>query len=188
MRAARFDLYQRIPTLGRVAGGANRPGAFHRQQRPVVISKALIVGYGNPLRGDDGIGQAVARALASESAIDGAEIIACHQLMPELSESLAAVGLAVFVDAAAGLRPGSVVVNKTQGSSALTSGLVHHVDPGALLFLARTLYGQAPEAFLVTVGAETFELRETLSASVAAALPVVVATVRRLVLEYQRGG
>jgi len=153
-----------------------------------VISKALIVGYGNPLRGDDGIGQAVARALASESAINGAEIIACHQLTPELSEALAAVGLAVFVDAAAGRRPGSVVVTETQGSPALTPGLVHHVDPGALLLLAKTLYGRAPAAFLVTVGAETFDLRETLSAPVAAALPEVVATVRRLVAEHLRGG
>ena len=36
-----------------------------------MTANALIVGYGNPLRGDDGVGQAVARAFADEAAIDG---------------------------------------------------------------------------------------------------------------------
>ena len=149
-----------------------------------MTGKALIVGYGNPLRGDDGVGQAAARAFAHEAAIAGAEAVGCHQLLPELAESLAAVDLAVFVDAAAGIQPGSVVVTPVQSAPALSSGLVHHVDPGALLLLSQKLYGRSPEAFLVTVGASSLALGEGLSETVAAALPKVIATVRQLVLKH----
>ena len=61
---------------------AARPGrtrrghdAGYRHRRRAVTGKALIVGYGNPLRGDDGIGQAVAQAFAHEAAIAGAEAV-----------------------------------------------------------------------------------------------------------------
>jgi hypothetical protein len=51
-----------------------------------------------------------------------------------------------------------------------------------LLHISGKLYGRSPEAFLVTVGASSLALGEGLSAPVAAALPEVVATVRRLAL------
>ena len=147
-----------------------------------MIKKSLIVGYGNPLRGDDGVGQAAARALAHEAAIDGAEVVSCHQLMPELAESLATVDLVVFVDAAAGIEPGRVVVRPVQSVAGPSAGLIHHVAPGALLSLSEKLYGRSPEAFLVTVGAGSLALGEGLSEAVAAALPKVIAAVRQLVL------
>ncbi|MDR3475114.1 MAG: hydrogenase maturation protease [Devosia sp.] len=149
-----------------------------------VTRKALIVGYGNPLRGDDGIGQAAARALAQAPAICGAEVIACHQLLPELAESLAGVALAVFIDAAAGIPPGSVVVAPVQATAGPAAGLVHHVHPGALLLQSKKLYGHAPRPFLVTVGAGSLALGEGFSEDVAAALPGVIAAVRQLVLDH----
>jgi hydrogenase maturation protease len=149
-----------------------------------MTGKTLIVGYGNPLRGDDGVGQATARALAGHATLKNCEVVACHQLMPELAERLAAVDLVVFIDARAGAAPGSVAIARLHGVPAAAPGLVHHVDPAALLALAGRLYGRAPEAFLVSVGAGSLGLSENLSPSVAAALPEVVATVRRLVAEH----
>ena len=75
-------------------------------QRSEMTGNALIVGYGNPLRGDDGVGQAVARAFANEAAIDGVEALACHQLTPELAERFAAAARVVLIDAVAGRRSG----------------------------------------------------------------------------------
>ena len=72
---------------------------------------ALIVGYGNPLRGDDGVGQAVAQAFAGENAIAGVDAIVCHQLTPELAEQFAAAARVVLIDAAAGREAGGVSVN-----------------------------------------------------------------------------
>jgi hydrogenase maturation protease len=148
-----------------------------------MTGKALIIGFGNTLRGDDGIGQAAARALASDAAIDGADVIGCHQLTPELAECIAAVGLVVFVDAAVDTQPGAVVIREIQGASAQPSGLVHAANPAGLLDLARKLYGRTPEAFLVTVGVSTLALSDALSEAAAAALPEAIAAVRRLVLE-----
>jgi hydrogenase maturation protease len=153
-----------------------------------MTGKALIIGYGNPLRGDDGIGQAAAQALANDATIECADVIGCHQLTPELAECIAAVDLVVFVDAAADIQPGVVVVREVQAASVQSPGLVHTADPAALLDLTRKLYRRSPEAFLVSVGVSTLELSESLSEAAAAALPEAVAAVRRLVSERLGNG
>jgi hydrogenase maturation protease len=141
----------------------------------------LIVGYGNPLRGDDGVGPVVARAFVG---VPGIDAVCCHQLTPELAERLAAVDLAVFVDASVGVLAGSVGVVRLGAGAAGQGALVHHVDPAKLLALAGRLYGCAPVAFLVTIGAASTELGEGLSQSVAAAVPDVVAAILALLTEH----
>jgi len=141
--------------------------------------KVLIIGYGNPLRGDDGVGQIAAEALRAHQ-LAGTKIIACHQLTPELAESVAQSEITVFIDAAADISPGEIVIDQLIDESAPPS-LGHHLDPGALALFARRLYGGAPKTFLVKVGAETFEFGEKLSETVQNAVPAVVAAVLRLV-------
>lgn len=150
-----------------------------------MTGKVLVIGYGNSLRGDDGIGPAVAQAFADEDATECADVIVCHQLTPELAESIAAVDLAVFVDAAVNIQPGLVVVREIHAASTLPSALAHTADPAALLDLARRLYDRAPQTFLVTIGATSVALGEGLSDAVAGALPKAIAAVRRLVYECQ---
>ena len=58
----------------------------------------LVIGYGNTLRSDDGVGPRVAMAVASRE-WPGFNAIAVQQLTPELAEPLAAAELAIFVDA-----------------------------------------------------------------------------------------
>ncbi len=152
-----------------------------------MTGNTLIVGYGNPLRGDDGVGQAVARAFADEAAVDGVEAVACRLLTPELAERFAAAARVILIDAAAGLEAGRVSVIPLQAGQAPSSSLGHHVDPRELLRMAQRLYGRSPEAYLVTVAASSLELGEGLSAPVAAALPEVIATVRRLALKRPPG-
>lgn len=147
---------------------------------------ALIIGYGNTLRGDDGVGRVVAEALAEE-AIDGTEVISCHQLTPELAACLTAVDVAVFVDADGRATPGDVVVTEIRAEPSQASVLVHDVDPGLLLAMASKLYGRAPPGYMVAVGAESFELGSALSPPVAAAVPKVVAAIRGIV-SGQGGG
>jgi hydrogenase maturation protease len=145
--------------------------------------KALIVGYGNALRGDDAIGEVVAKAFTNEAAIDGADVAICLQLTPEFAERLAVVDMVIFIDAAVGTQPGSIAITHVQRAPALTMGLVHHLNPEELLVLSSSLYGRSPDAFLVAVGAGSLELGEGLSAPVAAAVPAVIAAVRQLVLK-----
>jgi hydrogenase maturation protease len=150
-----------------------------------VANDVLIVGYGNPLRGDDGIGQTVAMALRDDASRRGAQVIVCQQLTPELAECFAAVDLVVLLDAAANTKPGTIAVRAIRAATGRSSGLVHSADPAALLDLTRRLYGRSPEAFLVTIGASSLELGEGLSEVAVAALPEAVATVRRLLLEHR---
>ena len=72
----------------------------------------LIVGYGNPLRSDDGIGWHAARLLATDPRLDGARVLARHQLAPELAADVSRASLVVLVDAAAKGDPGSVAVRR----------------------------------------------------------------------------
>ena len=149
-----------------------------------MTAEVLIVGYGNTLRGDDGVGRVAAQALAEAAAIEGIDVVSCHQLLPELAEPIAAADLAIFIDAKVSLGPGEIAVTQVECEPAPPSGLVHHMDPGTLLQMARKLYGRAPTAFLISVGAGSLALSEVLSPAVATALPEVIATARRLVAEH----
>lgn len=101
-----------------------------------------------------------------------------------MAERLAAVDLAVFIDATVGLPPGDVAVVRLQAGAAGSGALVHHVDPAGLLALAGELYGRAPKTFLVTVGAASTELGEGLSQLVSAAVPDSVAAIQALLTEH----
>jgi len=140
---------------------------------------ALVIGYGDSLRSDDGVGPRVAELLAPA---DNVAVLVRSQLLPDLAADLEGRDVVVFVDAGAGLEPGAVSARRVTPSETLdAAGLTHHCSPGALLRLADRLYGARPRAFLVTVGAASFELGEELSPPVAAALAEAAAEVRRLI-------
>ncbi len=149
---------------------------------------ALIVGYGNPLRTDDGVGPAVAELLAADPRLRGADVRAEHQLTPELAIDASRVALLVLVDAMVGVAAGEVVVRDlgVPGPSAATETgpagrgeggglpLTHHIGPASLLALAAELWGSAPRTVLVGVGPASLALGDTLTPAVAAAVPRAV--------------
>jgi hydrogenase maturation protease len=132
----------------------------------------LVVGVGNPLREDDGVGWRLAEALAEE----GARAQTCHQLLPELAAELGQVELVLFADARAEGPPGQVLFQALEASAA--PGYSHHLDPAALLALVQALYGRCPEAHLLSVAGASFGYREGLSPEVEAALPAALAQAR----------
>ena len=141
----------------------------------------LVIGYGNPLRGDDGFGWQVAQVLG-ETNLGHLEVIACHQLTPELAEPLARAARAVFVDASVTVPPGVLEIRalETQEAPAsMTESLTHHLEPTHLLALARALYGRAPQATLITVGAVNLSHTEHLSPEVKAMIPEALEAIAR---------
>jgi hydrogenase maturation protease len=126
------------------------------------VSDVLVIGYGNPLRGDDGIGPAVAEGVAALG-LPRVRTIAAHQLTPELAADLTDAKLVIFVDAAVGTDPVAAV--RLDGPATTPSALTHAVDPRGLVALARAVYGQAPEAWLVTAAGSDFDFRNGLSAT-----------------------
>jgi hydrogenase maturation protease len=143
---------------------------------------ALLIGYGNCLRGDDGVGWHVADAV--RAAAQGREtaaglvatdlrIITQHQLTPELASDVAAADVVVFVDAACDCAPGVVRVRPVAATGPPCGFTQHQFDPGMVLWLARSVYGRTPgAAWLISVGAATFAYEPTVSPTVGAAINV----------------
>jgi hydrogenase maturation protease len=142
------------------------------------MSRALLIGCGNPLRGDDGAGPAAAAACADQ--VPDVEIIVVHQLTPELSEPISRAPIVIFIDAGVDGSAGAVRITALAKRSDVDAPVSHHLTPSALLELAAGLYERCPPAFLVTIGGGRFEMEEGLSRKVSAAIPVAVETIRRL--------
>lgn len=140
-------------------------------------SKLLVIGYGNTLRCDDGVGPKAAAAI-EDLRLPGVLTMTCPQLTPEIADPLSRAGAAVFIDADAE-HPGEVRMRRLDPSDS-SQILAHDADPRILLALARDAFGRAPEAWLLTVPAEEFGFGETLSAAAGRGLRRAVQAVRAL--------
>jgi len=120
----------------------------------------LVVGFGNTLRCDDGVGPRVAESVELLG-LPGVLTLSCHQLTPELAYPVSMAGSVVFVDAAVD-EPGQLSVRHLEPTrSSLV--LEHAPNPGTLLALSRDAFGRAPEAWMITVPAEVLGFGEELS-------------------------
>jgi hydrogenase maturation protease len=146
------------------------------------MARVLILGYGNPLRGDDGVGWHAAEHLLERSVELHAEVTSCHQLMPELAEPLSRAERAIFIDARIGQTPGTVEISEVAAGAPKCPTLSHRLDPATLVALAQGLYGKAPEAWILTVTGESFAYTDRLSASVQRSLPELIRQVKTLAL------
>jgi hydrogenase maturation protease len=142
----------------------------------------LVIGYGNPLRGDDGVGWRVAAAVAAALPGGAAEVLTVHQLTPELAEPISRAERVIFIDAAAEGEAGAVscFALEDAGRQPALQGS-HLTTPDALLGMAAELFGRCPPAHMVTVVGESFELSESLSPVVEAAAIEAIARVLELV-------
>jgi len=120
----------------------------------------LVIGYGNELRNDDGVGPKVAAAVAALQ-LPGVRTLICQQLSPEHAEPVSRARVVVFVDAAVDA-PREVQLRKLEpaGSSQL---MAHAADPRTMLALARDVFGHAPEAWWLTIPAVKLGFGEELS-------------------------
>jgi hydrogenase maturation protease len=139
----------------------------------------LVIGIGNRWRGDDGAGPAAVERFSEEGRTGGASVMAVHQLTPELAETLAGVSHVIFVDAAVDLQAGAVA-SRDLAPDESSRPTTHHLEPAAVLALSTTLYGRAPRATLVTIGAAQFDDVDRLSEPVQRAITEVVDVLRRL--------
>jgi hydrogenase maturation protease len=121
----------------------------------------LVVGYGNLLRSDDGIGQQVAGEIAGWG-IPNVQTIAVHQLTPELAEMLANPDIAIFVDACP-ISDDQDIQIKPINPSNFSPLMGHTSDPRSLLALSQVLYSRVPQAWWVIVPGMNFEVGDRLS-------------------------
>ncbi len=120
----------------------------------------LVIGYGNSLRQDDGVGLRVAERIAGLEFPD-VQTITCAQLSPEHAPLVAEAGVVVFVDAMLGADPHVRLQPLSPSESAQVT--THALEPETLLALAREVYGRAPRAWLLPVPARNTGFGEQLS-------------------------
>ena len=132
------------------------PGGKPSLSRPVL----LVIGYGNTLRSDDGVGPRVAEELTAQR-LPGLEALACPQLTPELAEPVSRASRVIFVDAALGNRIGVELRELSPADSSQV--MAHAADPQTILALSRDVFGQSPKAWWLTIPIRQTGIGEQLS-------------------------
>jgi hydrogenase maturation protease len=131
------------------------------------LSTCLILGYGNPLRSDDGVGWKAAAALERELSSTDLLVVASQQLTPEMAETITRCSRVLFLDAAHGGSPGEIRMEAVRRDPNTKVGDVsHQLLPPALLELAYRYFAAEPDATLLTLTGENFEFGEHFSAPV----------------------
>lgn len=128
----------------------------------------LLIGYGNPGRGDDGLGPAFSESML-EQGLPSWEIDTDYQLVAEHVFDVSQHDLVVFADAEIGASgPYSFREIKPGAPENLGS---HSLVPETVLALCQTLYGKEPKAYVLGISGKDFgEIQEGLSGHAAANL------------------
>jgi len=145
----------------------------------------LLIGIGNPLRGDDGVAAFLLEELAEEwqagrTAV--AELQAVHQLTPELAAAVAGARRVLLVDACVSpqtVEPWIERLDPLEAKPASAGGAgrgigslgSHQLAPATLLALANLLFGWRGEGALLRVPAFAFPHGPRFSPSLERALP-----------------
>lgn len=139
----------------------------------------LIIGWGNLLRSDDGVGRCAAWQLAATVSQDDVVVLVRHQLTPELAEPVHQARLVIFIDASCEDPPGKIRSRRLVPESSLPCFLGHHLTPSGLLACAKAIYGNCPPAVLYSVGVRRIAFNDVLSDEVYRSLPELLTRIRR---------
>jgi hydrogenase maturation protease len=140
----------------------------------------LVIGYGNTLRSDDGVGPRAADAIAALN-LPGVRALTYPLLTPELADSLAGAERVIFVDAAVDA-PREVKLRPLAPAKS-SQIMAHAADPRTLLALARDVFGRAPKAWWLTIPVENIGIGETLTPFAERGLGIAVERIREMAKE-----
>lgn len=146
--------------------------------------RVLIIGYGNPLRGDDALGLAAAQRLAGRFATKPRVTVqTVHQLTLDLAETLVDFRLVILIDAREAEPVGEIFIQEIQPSQRLPQPYTHYLSPDELLGVCQALYGSPPKTILVGINASQFEVGASISSLVFDRLDDLVMQVETIVKE-----
>lgn len=152
----------------------------------------LIIGYGNRLRQDDGVGYRLAKILTTKlvprQSPQDIRVLAVHQLTPELALELAAenVERVLFIDARRGQNK-PLIMRKLDPAAALGS-CGHQLSPQLLLHMTRVLYHRSPQGWLLTLVAQQLEMGDMLSRAAQSALTKALVLIGNLLGKTKKVG
>lgn len=149
------------------------------------MSRTLVAGFGNVLRGDDGFGVEVVRRLAESGVPAGVELIEVGTGGIRLAqELLSGYDRLVVVDAMTrGGRPGSLYVLAVDSVDPVSEVDLHMAVPSRALALAQALGALPARVFMVGCEpGDVDELTTELSSSVQGAVEDALVRVRELLM------
>lgn len=115
----------------------------------------LIIGIGNPSRGDDALGPLAIERLA-EFGLPGVELLTDFQLQVEFALDLQGRRRVIFVDAAkSGPEPYAFDPVSARQDTSYSS---HELSPAAVLHAYEKLFGPPPEAHCLAIRGYHFDL------------------------------
>jgi hydrogenase maturation protease len=130
----------------------------------VTTPRVVVLGWGNPSRGDDALGpEFLARAEPMAAGAPGTfEFVTDFQLQPEHATDLDGRDLALFVDASRGL-PSPIAFTEVEPRRDATF-TTHGMSPAAVLAAFRAAFGrEPPPAFQLAISGVGFELGAPMS-------------------------
>jgi hydrogenase maturation protease len=145
-------------------------------------ARLLVIGYGNTLRSDDGVGPRVASEV-EKLGLPGVSTMICDLLTPELADPISNADTVVFVDAAVDA-PREVLLRPLAPADS-SQIMAHAADPGTMLALARDVFGHAPRAWWLTIPIQNIAIGDQFSAFAERGLAVALEKIKVLVQEYR---
>lgn len=129
------------------------------------MAKLLIIGYGNPARGDDGLGPLVAEHIESLKSLrhwQHIDVLTAYQLQIENVMDLVDYQTVLFIDADSQINSPYLLTRcQPEVGQSYTS---HALTPDALLAVYQQVYKTAPPAcYLLKIAGHAFELGQPLS-------------------------
>jgi hydrogenase maturation protease len=149
------------------------------------LSQILIIGFGNVLREDDAAGYRAAEELEQYYRDDpDVDVIACHQLAPEMAQDISHKASVIFLDASSSEEPGKISQTRILPEADHVR-FTHQLTPATLLSLADQLYGYAPEAVGITLAGWSFRLKDKLSRRAEMLVPVLISQAKEAVESHR---
>lgn len=125
-----------------------------------IINNILIIGVGNTLMGDDGIGAYVAASIEAKH-LPGVHVIHVQQMTSDLLDEMLSADHTIIVDASVEGEP--VHFYKVKESAPAGASYSHYTSAVQLLKMAELVYARQLSVYICAVGAHDLTLQEELS-------------------------
>ncbi|MBF0503684.1 MAG: hydrogenase maturation protease [Candidatus Omnitrophica bacterium] len=125
----------------------------------------LVIGVGNPMRSDDGVGPYVVECIEARR-LKGVKVRVTQQLHVEDLESMLDFEKVILVDASVAGQP--IDIRQVKGTKDLTVSSSHHLSPAMYVSLAQSIYKKDLPLQLCSVRGDSFEVGDKISPHVLA--------------------
>lgn len=142
----------------------------------------LLVGYGNVLRGDDGVGIYVVRQL--EKLFSNIKVLISQQLNLEMLEEMVRFEEVILVDASQ--EKGNVTFRKIEVCAPSSMIASHHLRPELLCKLGMSLYKKEIAMYVCSIPAEKFDVGEEISKETLTRADKAIATISAFLLKGEK--